>query len=69
MRPKPERLLDYREYPILYVDDEPENLRIFELTFRREFAILTARSGERGPRAPPARSRWRSCSPITACRA
>ena len=41
------RLLDYREYPILYVDDELENLRIFELTFRREFAILTASSGER----------------------
>jgi len=48
MRPKPESLRDYREYPILYVDDEPENLRIFELTFRREFAILTARSGSEG---------------------
>jgi two-component system NtrC family sensor kinase len=48
MRPKPESLRDYREYPILYVDDEPENLRIFELTFRREFAILTARSGAEG---------------------
>src|SRR5690606_20905969 len=40
------RLLDYREYPILFVDDEPENLRVFELTFRREFQIRTARSGE-----------------------
>jgi signal transduction histidine kinase/FixJ family two-component response regulator len=48
MRPKPDSLRDYREYPILYVDDEPENLRIFELTFRREFAILTARSGAEG---------------------
>jgi two-component system NtrC family sensor kinase len=48
MRPKPESLRDYREYPVLYVDDEPENLRIFELTFRREFAILTARSGSEG---------------------
>ncbi len=47
MRPRPDRLLDYREFPILYVDDEPENLRIFELTFRREFAILTASNGER----------------------
>ena len=47
MRPKPDRLLDYREYPVLYVDDEPENLRIFELMFRREFSILTASSGER----------------------
>ena len=48
MRPRPDRILDYREYPVLYVDDEPENLRIFELTFRREFSVLTARSGEEG---------------------
>jgi len=40
-------LLDYREYPVLYVDDEPENLRIFELMFRREFSIVTANSGDR----------------------
>jgi len=39
-------LLDYREFPVLYVDDEPENLRIFELTFRREFSIRTATGGE-----------------------
>ena len=48
MRPRPDRILDYKEYPVLYVDDEPENLRIFELSFRREFSILTARSGEEG---------------------
>ena len=48
MRPRPEQLRDYREYPVLYVDDEPENLRIFELTFRRDFAITTAESGEEG---------------------
>jgi signal transduction histidine kinase len=48
VRPRPDRILDYREYPILYVDDEPENLRIFELSFRREFTILTAESGEEG---------------------
>jgi signal transduction histidine kinase len=48
VRPRPEQLRDHREYPVLYVDDEPENLRIFELTFRREFTILTARSGEEG---------------------
>ena len=42
MRPKPTRLLDHREYPVLYVDDEPDNLRVFELTFRRDFTILTA---------------------------
>jgi len=44
--PRIERLLDYREYPILFVDDEPENTRIFELSFRREYSIRTARSGE-----------------------
>jgi signal transduction histidine kinase/FixJ family two-component response regulator len=48
VRPRPDRILDYREYPVLYVDDEPENLRIFDLTFRREFSILLARNGEEG---------------------
>jgi signal transduction histidine kinase/CheY-like chemotaxis protein len=43
---RPQRILDYREYPVLYVDDEPENLRIFELGFRRDFQILTASSGD-----------------------
>ena len=46
MRPRPQQILDYREYPVLYVDDEPENLRIFELGFRREFSLLTARSAD-----------------------
>jgi signal transduction histidine kinase len=46
--PRPDRILDYREYPVLYVDDEPENLRIFELAFRREFSIVTATSGDEG---------------------
>jgi signal transduction histidine kinase/FixJ family two-component response regulator len=41
-------LRELREYPILYVDDEVENLRIFELTFRRQFGIYTATSGEEG---------------------
>jgi len=50
MEPRPISLLDYREYPVLYVDDEPENLRIFELGFRREFSIVTASSGEEGLR-------------------
>ena len=50
MQPRPQRILDYREYPVLYVDDEPENLRIFELGFRREFSIVTARGGEEGLR-------------------
>ena len=48
VRPRPDRILDYREFPVLYVDDEPENLRIFELTFRREFSIVTADSGNEG---------------------
>jgi len=38
--------VDTKAFPILYVDDEPENLRVFELTFRRDFDILTAESGE-----------------------
>jgi signal transduction histidine kinase/CheY-like chemotaxis protein len=50
VRPEPRSLLDHREYPVLYVDDEPENLRIFELTFKRKFSILTAESGEEGLR-------------------
>ncbi len=48
MKPRPDRITDYREYPILYVDDEPENLRIFELSFKRDFVIRTALSGEDG---------------------
>ncbi|MBW2243362.1 MAG: response regulator [Deltaproteobacteria bacterium] len=43
-----EAQIDYRAYPLLYVDDEPENLRVFELTFRREFRVVTATSGEEG---------------------
>jgi signal transduction histidine kinase len=50
MEIRPQRLFDYREYPVLYVDDEPENLRIFELGFRREFEVITAPSGEEGLR-------------------
>ena len=48
MRPKPARLLDHREYPVLYVDDEVDNLRVFELTFRRDFTVLTASSAKEG---------------------
>jgi CheY-like chemotaxis protein len=46
VRPRSESLLDYREYPLLYVDDDPELLRIFELTFRREFSVVTAASAD-----------------------
>lgn len=48
MRPTPTRLLDHREYPVLYVDDEVDNLRVFELTFRRDFTVLTAQSAREG---------------------
>lgn len=48
MRPTPSRLMDHREYPVLYVDDEKDNLRIFELTFRRDFTVLTASSAMEG---------------------
>ena len=50
MQPKPQQILDHREFPLLYVDDEPENLRVFELAFRRQFSILTAQSAEEGLR-------------------
>ncbi|MBW2275573.1 MAG: response regulator [Deltaproteobacteria bacterium] len=50
MRPRPMRIMDHREFPLLYVDDEPDNLRIFELTFKKEFSILTATSAEEGLR-------------------
>jgi two-component system, response regulator, stage 0 sporulation protein F len=33
---------------ILYVDDEPINLRLFELTFNKMFKIITAISGKDG---------------------
>jgi two-component system NtrC family sensor kinase len=48
MRARSDRILDYRKYPILCVDDESENLRLFELAFKREFTIVTAKSGEEG---------------------
>jgi signal transduction histidine kinase len=48
LRPRPDQVFDYREYPILYVDDEPENLRLFQLAFKREFEIVTAPSGDAG---------------------
>mgnify|MGYP002640536418 CR=1 FL=1 len=35
-----------RAYPVLYVDDEPDNLLVFQATFRDEFEVLTAGSTE-----------------------
>jgi len=39
---------DFKDFPLLVVDDERENLRVFELSFRREFDIRTAISAEEG---------------------
>ncbi|MBN2805532.1 MAG: response regulator [Prolixibacteraceae bacterium] len=36
------------KYTILYVDDEESNLRIFKNTFRKQYNILTAKSGTEG---------------------
>ncbi len=33
---------------VLYVDDEPDNLVVFEATFEDSFNIWTATSGQRG---------------------
>ncbi|HWP67190.1 MAG TPA: sigma-54 dependent transcriptional regulator [Candidatus Limnocylindria bacterium] len=40
--------LDYRRFPILVVDDEPDILRSFELNYGDEFHIVTAEGGEEG---------------------
>jgi two-component system response regulator HupR/HoxA len=39
--------LDYRAFPILVVDDEPDILRAFELSYGDDFRILTAGGGAR----------------------
>jgi DNA-binding NtrC family response regulator len=40
--------LDYRRYPIVVVDDEPDILRSFQINYGDEFTIVTAESGSRG---------------------
>jgi len=40
--------LDFRATPVLVVDDEPDLLRAFRLSYEDDFAILTAESGARG---------------------
>jgi two-component system, NtrC family, response regulator HupR/HoxA len=42
--PAADEAVDYRAFPILVVDDEPEILKTFEFNYRREFAIVTAES-------------------------
>ncbi len=39
--------IDYRQFPVLVVDDEPDILRSFSLGYRKDFEILTADSGPR----------------------
>ena len=40
--------LDYRRFPVVLVDDEPDILRAFEFNYGDEFAVLTAESGPGG---------------------
>jgi signal transduction histidine kinase len=41
-------VLDYRRYPILYIDDEVENLEAFQDEFEEYFTIHTAATGAKG---------------------
>jgi Nif-specific regulatory protein len=38
-------LLNYNAYPVIVVDDEPDNLEVFKLNLKREFDVRTAKSG------------------------
>jgi DNA-binding NtrC family response regulator len=40
--------LDYRQYPVLVVDDEPDILRTFVFSYGEEFSVFTAESGPAG---------------------
>jgi len=40
--------IDYKKYPVLFVDDEEENLEIFSINFKDTFTIFTAGSGPEG---------------------
>ncbi len=40
--------LDYRAYPVLYVDDEHQNLVSFRYAMEGYFTVLTAKSGQEG---------------------
>ncbi len=44
----PDNNLDLKQYNVLYVDDEPNNLLLFKASFQREFNIITAESGQDG---------------------
>jgi len=45
-----QRTLDYRKHPVLYIDDEVENLESFRDEFEEYFTIHTASSGQEGLR-------------------
>jgi two-component system, NtrC family, sensor kinase len=38
--------VDYKLYPVLFVDDEPQNLVVFRYAMEDHFTVLTARSGD-----------------------
>lgn len=38
--------IDYQQYPVLFVDDEPQNLVVFRYALEEHFTILTASSGQ-----------------------
>jgi signal transduction histidine kinase len=38
-------LVDYKLYPVLFVDDEPQNLVVFRYAMEEHFTVLTASSG------------------------
>jgi DNA-binding NtrC family response regulator len=40
--------VDYRKFPVLVVDDEPDILRSFSFNYGEDFELLTAPSGARG---------------------
>src|SRR5215468_6921132 len=40
--------IDYRQFPVLVVDDEPDILRSFRFNYEEDFDVLTAESGARG---------------------
>ncbi|HEY5595163.1 MAG TPA: hypothetical protein VIL61_08425, partial [Nitrospiria bacterium] len=40
----------YRQYPILYVDDEPFALETFRAQFKEDFTIHVAQDGEEAQR-------------------
>lgn len=45
-RPDTDQLAPAAQYPVLYVDDESENLLVFRAVFGDEFRVLTAQSAE-----------------------